>query len=185
MLLKNSPEIAALVKKTVTYYRKTKDYCIDLYKQAVTLLYGPGPWNLTYLQVKSLHDQLKGLLMEGGFLNNTAKSYLKACNRVVLFGASFEFGRNGSLQDIEKLQIKFKSYSEGTAQEKYDKAVKEVLEEKRQQNQDAGSQPAFSVRAFRRGETVEDYIKLVETELSRVLEQEVRIELKKKRRRSA
>jgi hypothetical protein len=182
MHLKTSTKIAALVRKTVAHYQKTKDYCVDLYREAVEELYGRGPWSLTYLQVKTLHDQLKGLLVEGGLSRNTATSYLKACNRVVLFGATFDFGRTGSLQDVEKLQAKVKSYTEGTAQDKYDRAVKEVLEEKRRP---AMTEPSFKVRAMRDGESMGDYIKLVETELSNALQQQVTIQLKIKKRRPA
>jgi hypothetical protein len=183
MHLKNSANIAALVKKTVAHFQKTKDYCIDLYKHAVIELYGPGPsWNLSYLQVKTLHDQLRGMLVEGGLLKNTANSYLKACNRVVLFGVTFDFGRAGSLLDVEKLQEKVKSYTEGTAHEKYDRAVKDILDEKRQQTT---GEPAFKVRAMRDGEAVKTYIKVVEAELTKVLQQQVTIQLRINKRKPA
>ena len=76
-------------------------------------MYGPGPWELTYLQVKTLHDQLRRMLVEGGFMKNTANSYLRACNRVVLFDVTSIFGRSGSLQDVETLQQKVKTYKDG------------------------------------------------------------------------
>lgn len=170
MKLKDNKKIAALVKKATQAYLATKEYVVDLYRESLIALYGKTTPELTYLQVKDLHGQLKSLLKTAGWVDPTINSYLRACMRSVLFGADFEFAKSGSLLDVEKVQDKIRGYSNGTAKEKYERALRELRDEKR-----SSTASVFTVRGRAEGEEPKTYLRYLEDEISQYLGRPVSI----------